>query len=161
MRVLHQVTSPGVTSNRDAPSLEAAKGVGRFGFHFMEMCAVMCLGGGLLVAAFFGVAAALGMPDLRQQHPELSAFAIACILAAAMAAWMRFRAMGWRPTLEMAGSSVVSGLVLILAYWQGIISARALLPAVCALACVAMLAVMLVRIPLYASSHGGHRTRGG
>ncbi len=160
MRTEHQIRSPGQASHRDAlPG--AARGMGRFGFHFIEMCAVMCIGGGLLVAAFFGAAAALGVSDLRQEQPALSALAIACLLAGAMVAWMRFRGMGWRPTLEMAASSVASGIVLILAYWQGLISSRALLPAVCTVACVAMLAVMLFRLPLYASSHAGHRTHGG
>ena len=78
-----------------------------------------------------------------------------------MVGWMCYRGMGWRPTLEMAGSSVASGFVLVLAYWLDFISASEVIPAVCGLACVAMLAVMLFRIPLYASSHGGHRTHAG
>ena len=63
--------------------------------------------------------------------------------------------MDWQPTLEMAGSSIASGVLLILGYWLGIISQAALLPSVCTVACLAMLAVML-RIPLYSSSHAGH-----
>jgi hypothetical protein len=51
------------------------------------MCAVMCLGGGLLIALFFGAAALLGFSDLRQQAPVLSALVIAVILAGAMVAW--------------------------------------------------------------------------
>ena len=56
----------------------------------------------------------------------------------------------------MAGSSIASGVLLILGYWLGIISQAALLPSVCTVACLAMLAVMLFRIPLYSSSHAGH-----
>lgn len=64
--------------------------------------------------------------------------------------------MAWRPTLEMAGSSVGAGALLIAGYSIGIVSESALVPSVCGLACVAMIAVMLFRIPLYASSHSHH-----
>ena len=156
MRMLHSVRLPKSAPTRTGSISGAAKPVGRFGFHFMEMCVVMCLGGGLLIAVFFGAAAVFGFGDLRQQFPALSAFIAAVILGGAMAAWMRFRRMDWQPTLEMAGSSIASGVLLILGYWLGIISQAALLPSVCTVACLAMLAVMLFRIPLYSSSHAGH-----
>jgi hypothetical protein len=56
----------------------------------------------------------------------------------------------------MAGSSVAAGVLLIVGYWIGIVSQEALVPSVCGLACVAMLAVMLFRLPLYSSGHAGH-----
>jgi hypothetical protein len=121
----------------------------------------MCLGGGLLIALFFGAAAFLGFSDLRQQAPVLSALVIAVILAGAMVAWMRFRRMEWRPTLEMAGSSIASGVLLIAGYWLGLVPESALVPSVCAVACLAMVAVMLFRVPLYSSSHTGHRAHAG
>lgn len=153
MRVLHDTRSSERAPVRAGPISDVARPASRFGFHFLEMCAVMCLGGGLLIGLFFGGAAVLGFSELRQDLPALSALIIALILAGAMVAWMRFRHMSWRPTLEMAGSSVAAGLALVVGYWAGIVSEEVLLPSVCALACVAMLAVMLLRIPLYASSH--------
>jgi hypothetical protein len=78
-----------------------------------------------------------------------------------MIVWMRFRRMAWAPTLEMAGSSVASGVVLIVGYWAGIISEAALVPSVCLLACLAMIAVMLFRIPLYTFSHATHHQKVG
>ena len=33
--------------------MDVAKPVGRFGMHFLEMCVVMCAGGGLLIGLFF------------------------------------------------------------------------------------------------------------
>ena len=78
------------------------------------------------------------------------------ILGAAMVAWMRFRQMAWAPTLEMAGSSVVAAVVLIAAYWAGVVAAEALVPSVCVLACVLMVGVMLFRLPLYTASHAHH-----
>ena len=138
-----------------------AKPAGRFGLHFVEMCAVMCVGGGLLTALLFGAAAVLGFSDLRQERPALSAFFIAVILAGTMIAWMRFRRMEWQPTLEMAGSSIAAGMVLIAGYWLDIVPESALVPGVCGLACVAMVAVMLVRVPLYTSGHTSHRRHAG
>ena len=68
MRMLHSVRLPKSAPTRTGPISGAAKPVGRFGFHFMEMCVVMCLGGGLLIAVFFGeLAAVFGFGDLRQQ----------------------------------------------------------------------------------------------
>lgn len=156
MKFLHTARSPARASVRDRPISGAAVGAGRFGLHFLEMCAVMCLGGGLLIALFFGAAALVGFSDLRQDAPALSAFVIAVLLAGAMVAWMRFRRMEWRPTLEMAGSAIAAGVLLIAGYWLGIVSESALVPSVCGLACVAMIAVMLFRAPLYSSSHGHH-----
>lgn len=156
MRVLHTPRSPEKAPASDGPISRTAKSTSRFGFHFLEMCAVMCLGGGVLIAVFFGVAALLGFTDLTQEAPALSALICSVILAGAMVAWMRFRRMEWRPTLEMAGSSVAAGVLLIVGYWIGVVSQEALVPSVCGLACVAMLAVMLFRLPLYSSGHAGH-----
>lgn len=153
MRALHKTRSPDEIPARPGPIASEAERAGRFGLHFLEMCAVMCLGGGLLIALFFAAAAFLGFSDLRQEAPALSALVIAAILAGVMVGWMRFRRMDWRPTLEMAGSSVVAGVLLVAGYWLGFVPERALVPSVCALACVAMVAVMLFRLPLYTSSH--------
>jgi uncharacterized membrane protein YfcA len=121
----------------------------------------MCLGGGLLIALFFGAAAFFGFSNLRQEAPALSACVIAVILAGVMVAWMRFRRMDWRPTLEMAGSSIAAGVVLIAGYWLDAVPESALVPGVCGLACVAMVGVMLLRLPLYSSSHTGHQRHEG
>jgi len=161
MRVLHKTRSPERAPVRAGPISDVAKPVGRFGFHFAEMCAVMCLGGGLLIGLFFGAATVLGFSEMREELPALSALIIAAILAGAMVVWMRLRRMSWRSTLEMAGSSVASGLVLIVGYWIGIVPEDALLPSVCLVACVAMLAVMLFRIPLYSSSHSDNHAHAG
>jgi hypothetical protein len=161
MRLLHKARSPESAPVPATPTSGVAKPVGRFGFHFAEMCAVMCLGGGLLIGLFFAAASLLGFSEMREELPALSALIIAAILAAAMVVWMRFRRMSWRPTLEMAGSSVASGLVLVVGYWVGMVPEDALIPSVCLLACVAMLAVMLFRIPLYSSSHSTHQSHAG
>ena len=160
MRV-HQVSrQPLAARNRRASVAGFVRPAGRFGFHFLEMCAVMCIGGGLAVGLFFAAASLMGSPDLVTEAPVWSALIASVILAAVMVAWMRFRRMDWRPTWEMAGSSVAAAAALILGYAVGVVSAAALVPSVCLLACVAMVAVMLFRVPLYTSSHAGHRPRG-
>jgi len=159
MRVLHASRQGASPVARTGPAV-VVKSVGRFGRHFLEMCAVMCIGGGALIGVFFAAASVVGFPDLRVDSPEWSALIVSIILAAAMVAWMRFRRMDWRPTVEMAGSSVVSGGVLVVGYWVGVVSKEALVPSVCLVACVAMIAVMLFRLPLYTSSHAHHQKAG-
>jgi hypothetical protein len=146
----------GRTPARDGPSAGTVRALGRFVLHYVEMCAVMCLGALALSVLFFGAAGLLGYTDMPQQYPELSVLVIAINLSLPMAAWMRFRGMDWRPTLEMAGSTMVVGLLLIAAYWLGIVPESSLIEVQTSLACPVMLAVMLFRFRLY-SGHQGHR----
>jgi hypothetical protein len=146
----------GRTPARDRPIARTVRAIGRFVLHYVEMCAVMCLGGLVLSVLFFGAAGLLGYTDLPQQFPELSVLVIAINLSVPMAAWMRFRGMDWQPTLEMAGSTMVVGLLLIAAYWLDIIPESSLVDVQTSLACPVMLAVMLFRFRLY-SRHHGHR----
>jgi hypothetical protein len=128
--------------------------VGRFVMHYVEMCMVMCLGAITLSVLFFGAAALLGYSDLPQRAPALTVLIIAINLSLPMAIWMRFRGMAWRPTLEMSGSTMVAGLLLIAGYRRGIIAQDSLMELQTGiLACPLMLAVMLVRFPLYSTSH--------
>jgi hypothetical protein len=73
----------------------------------------------------------------------------------------RFRGMQWRPTLEMAGSTMVVGLALIAAYWIGLVARDSLLEIQTSLACPVMVAVMLARFPLYSGSHTAHQAQAG
>ena len=161
MRVLHRSRQSAPAQAHSGPAAEVVKPAARFGVHFLEMCVVMCMGGGLLIGLFFAGASVLGFSDFRVDYPEWSALIVSVLLAVAMVAWMRFRRMDWRPTLEMAGSSVAAGGALILGYWLGVVSKEALVPSVCLLACIAMVAVMLFRLPLYTSSHAHHHQQSG
>jgi hypothetical protein len=65
--------------------------------------------------------------------------------------------MEWRPTLEMSGSTMVAGLLLIAGYWLDIIAKSSLIELQTGiLACPLMLAVMLFRFRLYSASHTRH-----
>lgn len=134
--------------------------IGRFVLHFFQMCAVMCVGGVALILLFFGAATALGYTNLDQRAPELTVLVIAVSLSLPMLLWMRYMGMDWRPTLEMSGSTMVAGLLLILAYWLGLISQSGLIPLQTGLlACPLMLVVMLFRFRLYSGAHAHHHAR--
>jgi hypothetical protein len=128
--------------------------------HLLEMCVVMCVGGGLLSLLFFGSAALFGYSDLKQTAPELTILVIAINLSVSMVVWMRFRRMEWRPTLEMSGSTIAVGLLMIAASWLDIAATSVLIQAECGLACLAMVAVMLFRVRLYAG-HTAHHAHAG
>jgi hypothetical protein len=117
---------------------------------------VMCAGGVVLSVLFFGTAALLGYDDLPRTAPELSVLAIAVNLSVPMLAWMRFRGMAWQPTLEMAGSTMVVGVLLIAAYWLDVVARDSLVEIQTSLACPVMIAVMLLRFRLYSAGHSGH-----
>lgn len=151
MRTTQAARAATASPARDGP----AKQVARFSLHALEMCVVMCVPlivGGLIITT---AAAGLGRPSPIKNAPVAIAVLATLLLAGSMTAWMRYRAMAWRPTLEMAGSSVVAGTLVISAYAVGIVPASELVGMVCPAACVAMVAVMLPRFRLYAS-HSSH-----
>jgi hypothetical protein len=129
--------------------------------HLAEMCAVMCASAIVLSVGFFGGAALLGYTELPQQAPALSVFVIAVNLSLPMAVWMRYRGMQWRPTLEMAGSTMVVGLALIAAYWAGLVARDSLIEIQTSLACPVMVVAMLARFRLYSGSHTAHHAQAG
>jgi len=144
----------------EAPSPGLARQVWNFARHFLEMCIAMCVGGSILMAAVFGVAAQLGQPALREEAPGLAVLATAVIYTLPMAAWMLVRGMDVRATAEMAAATLAVGVVLVglaalgtmstddLSAWAG--------TAFCGLACVVMLPVMLLRRDMYCGRAGHH-----
>jgi hypothetical protein len=126
--------------------------------HFLEMCAAMCVGGGLLNTLIFAAGPALlGYQDPREERPALALLAIAGIYVAPMAAWMRFRRMSWRPILEMSGATVALAVLLIGLAALGIIAESDLRSwglGFCGPACAVMLPVMLFRLDLYTGRSG-------
>jgi hypothetical protein len=134
-----------------------------FARHFLEMCAAMCIGGGILNGlVFLAGPALLGYADLRQQSPELALLVIAVNYALPMAAWMRFRGMAWRPTLEMSGATIGLGVVMIALDWLDVVqqsSVRGWVLGFCGPACVVMVIVMLFRLDLY-TGRTGHQMGG-
>jgi len=158
MRLLHDTKSAVAAPARAGPGSGAGGQAARFGVHVLQMCAVMCVSLTVLGLLAAGTAAVVGFSDPRQSVPVLSALLVTLTLAGAMVVWMRFMAMAWQPTLEMAGSAVLAGAVMITGYALGIVPANELTSGVCGLACVVMIADMVFRFRLCAShsSHHGH-----
>ena len=157
MRVL--ATRPyglGRAQGGDGPATRVLRPIGRFGLHLAEMCMVMCGGAVVLSVLFFGGAALLGYDDLPRTAPELSVLVLAVNLSVPMLVWMRVRGMAWQPTLEMSGSTMVVGLLLIAAYWVDVVARDSLIEIEASLACPVMLTVMLLRFRLYSAGHSGH-----
>lgn len=154
MRTTHDTTTTAAAPARDGPTQQA----GRFIVHVMEMCAVMCATLIVLIVLAVAVTAAADVTNPLSSAPALSAAVVTLALAGSMTAWMRYRSMAWRPTLEMAGSTLVVGALMLTGYAAGLVPASELVIGTCGVACLAMIAVMLFRFRLYAShtDPGGH-----
>jgi hypothetical protein len=116
----------------------------------------MCGGAVVLSVLFVGAAALLGLDDLPRTAPGVSVLVIAVNLSVPMLVWMRFRGMAWQLTLEMAGSTMVVGLLLIAGYWLDFVARDSLVEIQTSLACPVMIAAMLLRFRLYSAGHSGH-----
>ena len=86
-----------------------------FARHYVEMVVVMFLG-----MAVLGVPAgwALGVAgsswaELREDAPAAMLLLMAATMTVPMAAWMRRRGHGWRPTNEMSASMIVPTIAAI------------------------------------------------
>ena len=145
-----------VSSSHTVPA-GVARRVGIFLWHFLEMCIAMCVGGIILNILFFWGAAQLGYPNLFERFPEFSLLMVGINLAIPMAAWMRFRGHDWRPTLEMASTSIILPILLIGTAWLDIIPEGSQLGLLKKLACPVMLIPMLFRLDLYAGHHASHQ----
>ncbi len=136
-----------------APMVGIGRQIWTFGRHYLEMCIAMCIGVAVTSFLLRSVADVRGT-DLRQEWPLLSLLVISIGITVPMAAWMRFRGMGWRPILEMSVAGI--GAVLVVA-WFGLISASGVkVGTVCGVACVAMFGAMLFRLDMYTGCSGHH-----
>ena len=127
----------------------------RFGLHFVEMCIVgMCIGGGLLNAAVFGAANALGF-DIATRAPLVAIVVVALDFAAAMAIWMLLRRHPLSHNVEMSGVTLAGAVPFLAAYGLGWTPADLsawprFFTWMCGPLCALMLVVMLVRFDHYA-----------
>ena len=139
-----------------SPTTGFVSRAGYFLWHFLEMCLVMCMGGITINVLIFGLAARLGFTNLFEKFPQFSLLLVGVNLSIPMIAWMRFRGHEWRPTLEMASTSIILPVLLIGATWLGLIPESSQLPLLKKLVCPVMLIPMLFRLDLYAANHAQH-----
>jgi hypothetical protein len=69
---------------------------------------------------------------------------------------MRFRGHEWRPTLEMASTTILLGIVLVGLGWLGILPRSSLFEWMTRLACPVMIIPMLFRLDVYTGHHASH-----
>lgn len=140
------------------PTVRLPRQVWNFTRHFLEMCIAMCIGGSILLVALAAVVTQLGQPALRDSAPGLAVLVTAAVYTLPMAAWMLFRGMAVRPTLEMAAATMAFGVALVGLAWLGIIPSSDLGgwagARFCGPACVVMLPVMLLRRDMYTGQAG-------
>ena len=112
-------STPTVHVHMGSPSLVGK--VWHFVQHFLEMCLAMCIGLAVLDTAYVWFTAQLGFPDPYLRFPELSVAVVAFNMTAPMVAWMRFRGMDWGLIGEMSWAMVAEAILIIGAYWLGIL----------------------------------------
>jgi hypothetical protein len=117
MQTPHDTTTTDPSPARDGPAQQA----GRSGLHVLEMCAVMCVTLVLLLVLATAGTTALGRTNPASSAPALSAAVVTVALAGSMTAWMRYRSVAWQPTLEMAGSTIVAGALMLTGYATGVV----------------------------------------
>ena len=147
-----------VSSTRKVGIPRIILGTGYFLLHFLEMCVVMCAGGIASLSALLRWAGPLiGYPEFKKQFPELSTVLLAFWLFLVMIGWMRVRRHEWRPTLEMASTSIAALPLVIGLSWLGVIPRTSLYGLECGVACVLMIVPMLLRLGHYTGSHASHQ----
>jgi hypothetical protein len=142
--------------------------VGHFLRHLGEMILAMMAGmvaSVAVLALFFSTVLAATIREMPRVE-VLNQFAVLICLVMAvgmtvpMLAWMRFRGMEWRPTLEMAAAMVVPLIPIFgLLALQLIPGARAC-GLYCAVMIPAMVVPMLFRLDLYTGRMGHHAHTG-
>jgi hypothetical protein len=94
-------------------------GPARFAGHYLEMCLPMCIGFALGDLVYFSVAGAFGYSHPFEQASELSVAVVTLTMTAPMVAWMAYRRMPRRETLEMAAVMPTLAVALLVLGWLG------------------------------------------
>jgi len=123
---------------------EAERHLSPFWRHFLQMLAAMMLGMIAAGAVFITVVGLKSWEEVTTQYPTQSLLAMAVGMTVPMAAWMLYRGMGWRNSLEMAAVMVAPVIPLLCLVWFDV-TKSAQCGAYCVLTVVAMLALMRYR----------------
>jgi hypothetical protein len=124
--------------------------VGHFLWHYLEMCAPMCIGFAVGDLIYIWAAAQLGYSHPFSELPELSVAVVTFTMTAPMVAWMLFRGMPQRETAEMAAVMPILAVALLALGWLALVAKRDLALLEHGLMMPAMLVPMLFRLDLYA-----------
>lgn len=111
--------------------------------HLWQMFAVM-MAGMVAAAAIFLTIVGMKWDDATVQHPVASLLVIATGMSVPMTAWMRYRGMGWRNSLEMAAAMVVPVIPFLCLVWFNV-TKTAQCGAYCLISLAAMIGLMRYR----------------
>jgi hypothetical protein len=108
------------------PTTLRGKALRRFVGHYLELVVAAVAGMVVLGPAESMLLNALGWAGLLGRF-ETSTLLMATNMAAAMAAWMRFRRHGWAAVAELAVAAYAPFVVLFPPLWLGVLSATGLM----------------------------------
>jgi hypothetical protein len=120
-----------------------------FGWHFLEMCAAMCLAWMLVTLPFIAIAKSAGTFDPVRAWPEVATVVAVVAMSAGMAAEMRWRRHSWRCVAEMSGAMAIEAVVLIAVAAAEVIDRGDLFGWFHGLMPVAMVLAMVMRLDTY------------
>jgi hypothetical protein len=141
-----------------ASSLSRRSQIGHFLVHYGEMCAPMCIGFAVGDAIYFSLASQFGYSNPFADLPVLSVVVVTFTMTAPMTAWMLFRGMPRRATVEMTTVMPLLAVVLVAFGWLGLVPMDSLALLEHALMMPVMLIPMFLRLDLY-TGRAGHMPR--
>jgi hypothetical protein len=138
-----------------SPSIPSRRSqVGHFFLHYAEMCVPMCVGFAVGDLLYFGIAGLFGYSDPFSDLPVLSVVVVTFTMTAPMTAWMLFRGMPRRATVEMSATMPVLAAILLVLGGVGVLAMGNLALLEHALMMPVMLVPMLLRLNLYTGRSG-------
>ena len=123
--------------------------VSHFLLHYAEMCVPMCIGFAAGDAIYFWLAGRAGYSEPFSDLPILSVFVVTFAMTAPMTAWMLYRGMPRRATLEMSAAMPALALGLLVLGWLGFAAMADLALLEHGLMMPVMLIPMLFRLDVY------------
>jgi hypothetical protein len=142
-----------------ASTMSRRSQVRHFVWHYVEMCAPMCIGFAVGDLVYFRAAGRFGYSEPFSELPEVSVLVVTFTMTAPMVAWMLFRGMPRRVTAEMAAVMPILAIALLALGWLALVPESDLALLEHGLMVPAMLVPMFFRLDLYTGAgHAGRHT---
>lgn len=148
------VNDSGDTANLNhPPEVHRKRYLSAFWRHFLEMFAAMAAGMVATCAIFLSVVGLSSWDQVTVRYPAQALLAMAVGMTVPMVAWMAYRRMGWRNSVEMTAAMALPAIPFLCLVWFEV-TKSALCGAYCAVTIVAMLGLMFYRRSQYSASRG-------
>ena len=143
-----------------ASTISRSRRTAHFLWHYLEMCAPMCIGFAVGDLVYFSAAEQQGYSEPFTQLPELSVLVVTFTMTVPMMVWMLVRGMPRRATAEMSAVMPALAIVLLALGWLAIVPEGDLALLEHGLMMPAMLVPMFFRVDLYTGGHTRARADG-